>query len=32
MDVVDAMEAVPTDRRDRPKEPVTIERLEVTDD
>jgi cyclophilin family peptidyl-prolyl cis-trans isomerase len=32
MDVVDAMEAVPTDRRDRPKEAVTIERLEVADD
>jgi cyclophilin family peptidyl-prolyl cis-trans isomerase len=32
MDVVDAMEAVPTDRRDRPQEAVTIERLEVADD
>jgi cyclophilin family peptidyl-prolyl cis-trans isomerase len=32
MDVVDAMEAVPTDRRDRPTEAVTIERLEVADD
>ena len=30
MDVVDALEALPTDGRDRPQEPAIIEKLEVT--
>jgi cyclophilin family peptidyl-prolyl cis-trans isomerase len=30
MDVVDALEALPTDRRDRPQQPATIEKLTVT--
>jgi peptidyl-prolyl cis-trans isomerase B (cyclophilin B) len=31
MDVVDALEGLPTDGRDRPQEPATIEKLTVTD-
>ena len=31
MEVVDALEALPTDRRDRPREDARIERLEVGD-
>ena len=31
MDVVDALEALPTDGRDRPQEPAIIEKLEVTE-
>jgi len=31
MDVVDAIEATPTDRRDRPREDARIEKLEVGD-
>jgi len=30
MEVVDALEALPTDGRDRPQEPAVIEKLEVT--
>jgi cyclophilin family peptidyl-prolyl cis-trans isomerase len=30
MDVVDALEALPTDGRDRPQQPATIEKLTVT--
>ena len=29
MDVVDALEELPTDRRDRPKDPAVIERVEL---
>src|SRR4051795_61830 len=31
MDVVDALEALPTDGRDRPQQPATIEKLTVTE-
>jgi cyclophilin family peptidyl-prolyl cis-trans isomerase len=31
MDVVDALEGLPTDGRDRPQEPATIEKLTVTE-
>jgi cyclophilin family peptidyl-prolyl cis-trans isomerase len=31
MDVVDAIEGLPTDGRDRPEEPVVIERVELAD-
>jgi cyclophilin family peptidyl-prolyl cis-trans isomerase len=31
MDVVDALEALPTDGRDRPQHPATIEKLTVTE-
>src|ERR687886_258912 len=31
MEVVDALEALPTDGRDRPREPATIEKVEFTD-
>jgi peptidyl-prolyl cis-trans isomerase B (cyclophilin B) len=31
MDVVDALEAVPTDARDRPQEPALIERVEIAE-
>jgi cyclophilin family peptidyl-prolyl cis-trans isomerase len=31
MDVVDTLEAIPTDGRDRPQEPALIEKLEVSD-
>src|SRR5919107_5121559 len=31
MDVVDALEALPTDARDRPQEPAMIEKVEFTD-
>jgi peptidyl-prolyl cis-trans isomerase B (cyclophilin B) len=31
MDVVDALEALPTDGRDRPQQPATIEKLTVSD-
>ncbi len=31
MDVVDRISNVPRDRSDRPREPVTIERVELTD-
>src|ERR671920_2518449 len=31
MDVVDALEALPTDARDRPQEPAVIEKVEFTD-
>jgi cyclophilin family peptidyl-prolyl cis-trans isomerase len=31
MEVVDALEALPTDSRDRPQEPAVIEKLEVAD-
>ena len=31
MEVVDALEALPTDGRDRPREPATIERVEFQD-
>src|SRR5918994_6702047 len=30
MEVVDALEGLPTDGRDRPQEPVTIDRVELT--
>jgi len=29
MDVVDEIESVPTDANDRPREPVTIERVDL---
>jgi peptidyl-prolyl cis-trans isomerase B (cyclophilin B) len=32
MDVVDKLEAIPTDGRDRPQQPALIEKLEVSDD
>src|SRR3954462_6511128 len=31
MDVIDALEALPTDSRDRPQHPATIEKLTVTE-
>ncbi len=31
MDTVDAIEAVPTDGRDRPQEPAVIESVELAD-
>ena len=31
MEVVDALEALPTDSRDRPQEPATIEKVEFSD-